>query len=462
MFSFPLLTNAEILACLDELELGFTEAMLLQPEKHRDEVRNVFEQLAELCCGLSREDVARHARIDVDRLPYSQLHEESVVELAVFRGVADLLRRSGVADFGLRDWHAPSTKRLKKHLSGVINFAKFREDRLAEYVQLCQQRDAIIESAATAQRDALEAQDEVSNVERETYDARQEVASAEDATAVFATDAAAFGRIVASASEKRDDLVDAARVLAEDITNSLEEVRLRDEECARLRDTAPVQTPEELESRIEAMHQELEAIDSAHADHSQELERAMKRQFRPRDRATWEAGVLALWTLPHREEKALALRLAAQHKRFLTLDALPLCERLVREGQWWDLVDEVADKLVGRIVIADPEPALDALDPADGDMETAVLAAYLHAVAMDVPGGPRFPCRAKLGAGALGLKFQWKWFQDVVSAEDARRGWQERAERGLRRRGLHDHLRAPLSPSVRNPREAGRSKTMLV
>ena len=54
MFSFPLLTNAEILACLDELELGFTEAMLLNPEKHRDEVRNVFEQLAELCCGLSR------------------------------------------------------------------------------------------------------------------------------------------------------------------------------------------------------------------------------------------------------------------------------------------------------------------------------------------------------------------------------------------------------------------------
>ena len=63
-----------------------------------------------------------------------------------------------------------------------------------------------------------------------------------------ATDAAAFGRIVASASEKRDDLVDAARVLAEDITNSLEEVRLRDDECARLRDTAPVQTPEELEN----------------------------------------------------------------------------------------------------------------------------------------------------------------------------------------------------------------------
>ena len=75
------------------------------------------------------------------------------------------------------------------------------------------------------------------------------------------------------------------------------------------------------------------------------------------------------------------------------------------------------------------KPALDALDPADGDMETAVLAAYLHAVAMDVPGGPRFPCRAKLGAGALGLKFQWKWFQDVVTTEETRRGWQERAGR---------------------------------
>ena len=65
----------------------------------------------------------------------------------------------------------------------------------------------------------------------------------------------------------------------------MEEVRLRDEECARLRDTAPVQTPEELESRIAAMQAELEAIDSAHADHSQELERALNETRRCQEAA---------------------------------------------------------------------------------------------------------------------------------------------------------------------------------
>lgn len=275
MFSFPLLTNAEILACLDELELGFTENMLLEPQRHRDEVRNVFEQLAELCCGVSRETIARHARVDSEKIPYAQLHEESTVELAVFRGVADLLRRSGVGDFGLRDWHAPSTKRLKKHLSGVINFAKFREDRLAEYVGLCQRRDCTIEAAASAQRDALEAQEEVAEVERDTLEARREVAQAEDACAQFVTDAEAFGRLEASASSKRDDLLDAARVLGEDVAASLEEVKARDQEASRVRDTdAPIPTPQELEARLHAMEGELQAIDNAHQDHSQELEKA--------------------------------------------------------------------------------------------------------------------------------------------------------------------------------------------
>jgi 3-methyladenine DNA glycosylase AlkD len=64
------------------------------------------------------------------------------------------------------------------------------------------------------------------------------------------------------------------------------------------------------------------------------------------DQQTYEQNVLALWQLPHREEKYLAIRYARQAP-FLTPRSVPLFERMIREGGWWDLVDETASYLVG-------------------------------------------------------------------------------------------------------------------
>ncbi|MCB9759413.1 MAG: DNA alkylation repair protein [Alphaproteobacteria bacterium] len=71
------------------------------------------------------------------------------------------------------------------------------------------------------------------------------------------------------------------------------------------------------------------------------------RRVRLPDRAAYFEAVRALWALPHREERYAALDLAQHHRRFIDADSLPLYEQLIREGQWWDLVDPVASNLVG-------------------------------------------------------------------------------------------------------------------
>jgi 3-methyladenine DNA glycosylase AlkD len=76
--------------------------------------------------------------------------------------------------------------------------------------------------------------------------------------------------------------------------------------------------------------------------------REMKRRFAPTSRREYEAGVSALWELPHREEKYAAIAFARQFHDFIGAESLRLFERLVREGAWWDLVDDVAINLVGR------------------------------------------------------------------------------------------------------------------
>jgi 3-methyladenine DNA glycosylase AlkD len=100
--------------------------------------------------------------------------------------------------------------------------------------------------------------------------------------------------------------------------------------------------------------------------------------FPCRDRSSYERHVLALWRLPHREERYLAIRYARQ-KKFIGPESLRLYERLIREGAWWDQVDEAAAHLVGGALGKAPaqvEPVLDRwiADPHMWIRRAAVLA----------------------------------------------------------------------------------------
>ncbi|MDJ0791499.1 MAG: DNA alkylation repair protein [Acidimicrobiia bacterium] len=76
--------------------------------------------------------------------------------------------------------------------------------------------------------------------------------------------------------------------------------------------------------------------------------RELKRSCPPDDRSDYEAVVQALWSLPHREEKYLAIGYARSFDAYVDATSIPLFASLIVEGAWWDLVDEVAIKLVGR------------------------------------------------------------------------------------------------------------------
>jgi 3-methyladenine DNA glycosylase AlkD len=83
--------------------------------------------------------------------------------------------------------------------------------------------------------------------------------------------------------------------------------------------------------------------------------REMKKRFAPATRKEYEEVVLALWGLPHREEKYTAIEYANQSKKYITPGSLSLFERLIREGAWWDLVDGVAIHMVGQILLHNRE-----------------------------------------------------------------------------------------------------------
>ena len=127
--------------------------------------------------------------------------------------------------------------------------------------------------------------------------------------------------------------------------------------------------------------------------------RAVRGEIEIADGAGYERAVLALWKRPHREEKYMALVIARAFSDFITLDALALYERLIREGAWWDFVDDIAVNLVGALWTHHPKvvgPKMDAWIK-DDDMwirRTAIIGQNKRREATDARRLFRY-CRAR-------------------------------------------------------------------
>ena len=98
--------------------------------------------------------------------------------------------------------------------------------------------------------------------------------------------------------------------------------------------------------------------------------------------ADYRRTVEELWLLPHREERYAAVAVARRQRRFVSIDHLDLYRRLVVEGAWWDLVDDVAH-IIGRLLLDERtamRPVLDAwIDDDDVWLRRVALLSQLDA-----------------------------------------------------------------------------------
>ena len=212
MYSFPLLSVKEILQCLRELDIDVREEELLESEKHRDAIRLIVEALMAMCLGVTRAELEQETTRKVSVTDDLDV-VASVVEVRLFRCAASMMKTCGVEDYSLRDWLAPEPKRLRRNLSAVINFAKFREEELMSYKKLCDARDETLAQLALEEDELQQTMDRASEAEQmsavaEVSKARLDCDSLDDAFA-------ALQQRERLALQKRDHFSTAAR-LADD------------------------------------------------------------------------------------------------------------------------------------------------------------------------------------------------------------------------------------------------------
>lgn len=151
-FSFPMLSNEEILLCMNELQISIEQDDLEKPSARS--VKPVYEALCEACIGVSKEEMNCIVEDEVtSQLEFPELHEDSIPNMAYFRAVCRLLSAAGVHDTRLWDVVKPDAKRFKRNMSAVINFAKFREERLQNFAELSNHTEELLEEKSKVEEE---------------------------------------------------------------------------------------------------------------------------------------------------------------------------------------------------------------------------------------------------------------------------------------------------------------------
>ena len=147
-YGFPILKMSEIVQCLHALEFKVTQNQLADIENNKEVYKDILESLAEMCVGVTREEMAQPAFVGLQQLENPQLHEESVPNMNSFRAVGNMMKVCGINDFSIRDFLNPNAKRLKKQLSGIVNFIRYREEQENTVMPLAEKRNANMDRLA--------------------------------------------------------------------------------------------------------------------------------------------------------------------------------------------------------------------------------------------------------------------------------------------------------------------------
>lgn len=132
---FPLLDYSELAICLQSCDFSLaTEENISRPTSQF--VITLYKQIIDSFMGISSDSLLRNGQeTSNDDAVYEGTNEEaffsdSLQVLILNKICYKFFQNIGVSDFNMMDLNRPDTQRTKRLLSAVVNYARFREERM--------------------------------------------------------------------------------------------------------------------------------------------------------------------------------------------------------------------------------------------------------------------------------------------------------------------------------------------
>lgn len=142
--SFPQVATADALNVLHDSGLPWVTADDINKPTQQIAHR-IFSHWLEAFSGVNQEWIEKRKEEVLMGVDHRELYEESLSWILFYREVSVLLHACQAYDFGAHDILRPQSKRFRRHLSALINFYRFREERSREFDQFSDETDALIQ-----------------------------------------------------------------------------------------------------------------------------------------------------------------------------------------------------------------------------------------------------------------------------------------------------------------------------
>lgn len=77
----------------------------------------------------------------LEGMEYPELHDDAIPVITFVKALTKLMLMSGVHDFTLKDLYKPDYQRTRRNISAIINFGKYREEKLALFTELSERTE---------------------------------------------------------------------------------------------------------------------------------------------------------------------------------------------------------------------------------------------------------------------------------------------------------------------------------
>lgn len=184
-YKFPILDPQELVLLYDTMGFDINESILMRPTSSF--MRSLIDQIMDKFLYISphsiRDKVSQiesdengdDERIDDDnddQIPKSQQYNTttgnikydirySIGVVACQRIMYRFLCDCGVDDFSIRDISKPESARLRIILSALINYARFREERMGDLDELIEKNDQVLDEYKNSVRQNKEIEDQI-------------------------------------------------------------------------------------------------------------------------------------------------------------------------------------------------------------------------------------------------------------------------------------------------------------
>merc|ERR1712153_48263 len=132
-YSFPTLDEQEVIDVFAELQIPLTKESLTKPPQGF--MRDLYERCLSMLTGIRREAITCRNLTATQCLSDPGLYDDTIPEIQFFRELRGLMETVGIIDFNRRDIDKPVKERTIRILSAIINFAKFRIDKMDQIDQ---------------------------------------------------------------------------------------------------------------------------------------------------------------------------------------------------------------------------------------------------------------------------------------------------------------------------------------